>query len=226
MGRIGRGLCQTAGAGEPGRPCACPRRVVPVRRKWVTPGEAPCFSCPLIVLSMGTDRGERLVLVSKDTSLVSIEAHDDGASDEEAGRWRAARRAREGSARACARAQRGEREGKGRRGEDPGATAVAEPRHHRGGADVAPPRRPRRTAAADAGRGGVSPRIASCRCRCRHRRPANTKSKKREGTALWWDSNQRGTYSTVSPKHGPPKADVRLVRSRAYKAHHCAVPPP
>ena len=33
-----------------------------------------------------------MVLVSKDTSLVSIEAHDDGASDEEAGRWRAARR--------------------------------------------------------------------------------------------------------------------------------------
>ena len=139
---------------------------MPVRRKWVTPGEAPCFSCPLIVLSMGTDRGERLVLVSKDTSLVSIEAHDDGASDEEAGRWRAARRAREGSARAGARAQRGEREGKGRRGEDPGATAVAKPRHDRGGAAAAPPRRPRRTAAADAGRGGVSPRIASCRCRC------------------------------------------------------------
>ena len=56
-----------------------------------------------------------MVLVSKDTSLVSIEAHDDGASDEEAGRWRAARRAR--GARARARARNGEK-GKEKGGEE------------------------------------------------------------------------------------------------------------
>ena len=31
---------------------------------------------------MGTDRGEKRAFVSKDTSLVSTEARDDGASDE------------------------------------------------------------------------------------------------------------------------------------------------
>ena len=31
---------------------------------------------------MGTDRGEKRAFVSKDTSFVSIEARDDGASDE------------------------------------------------------------------------------------------------------------------------------------------------
>ena len=82
MDRIGRGLCQTAGAGEPGRPAACTRRVVPVWRRGPTPEGPPRFSCPLIVLSMGTDRGEKRVFVSKDTSLISAEARGDGTSSE------------------------------------------------------------------------------------------------------------------------------------------------
>ena len=45
-------------------------------------------------------------------------------------------------------------------------------------------------------------------CKCQN--------KKNEDTALWWDSNQRGKYSTASLKHGPPKADIRLVRIRVY----------
>ena len=164
-----------------------------------------------------------MVLVPKDTSLVSIEAHDDGASDEEAGRWRAARRTREGSVRACARAQRGEK-GKEKGGEDPAATTVAEPRLDRGGADVAPPRRLRRTAAADANGGGVSPRIASCRCRCCYRRPANTKANKKKGghRAVVGFEPARHTLN-CQPETRPTKADVRLVRIRAYKVrrlHH------
>ena len=61
LGREGgrAGNCQPAGAGEPGRPVAGPRRMVPVGRRGPTPEGPPRFSCPLIVLSMNTDRGEK-----------------------------------------------------------------------------------------------------------------------------------------------------------------------
>ena len=71
LGREGgrAGKCQPAGAGEPGRPVACPRRVVPVGRRGLTPEGAPRFSCPLIVLSTNTDRGEKRGFASKDASV-------------------------------------------------------------------------------------------------------------------------------------------------------------